>query len=165
MKATLLKLESVQQSLPSTLSYDKEICLKMDLENLLSKEEILWRSKSRETWLTCKDINTKYFHTSTLVRRRANAIYFLKLDSSIWVSSRADIGGSFTSHFANLFTSSNSPIEAEMLDLFTPIITEEENIFLCSIPSEEEIFEALNSLGSIKALDPDGFTSLFYKKY
>jgi hypothetical protein len=52
-----------------------------------------------------------------------------------------------------------------MLDLFTPIITEEKNIFLCSIPSEEEIFEAINSLGSIKAPGPDGFTALFYKKH
>jgi hypothetical protein len=81
------------------------------------------------------------------------------------VSSRADIGGSFTSHFTNLFTSSNSPIEAEMLDLFEPIITEEDNTFLCSIPSEEEIVEALSSLGSTKALGPNGFTALFYKKY
>jgi hypothetical protein len=81
------------------------------------------------------------------------------------VSSRADIGGSFTSHFTNLFTSSNSPIEVEMLDLFEPIITEEDNTFLCSIPSEEEIVEALSSLGSSKAPGPDGFIALFYKKY
>jgi hypothetical protein len=100
-----------------------------------------------------------------LIRRRANAINFLKLDYGIWVSSRADIGGSFTSHFTNLFTSSNSPIEAEMFDLFEPIITEEDNTFLCSIPSEEEIVEALCSLGSTKAPGPNGFTALFYKKY
>jgi hypothetical protein len=137
----------------------------LELGNLLNKEKILWISKSRETWLTCKDLNTKYFHTSTLIRRRANAINFLKLDSGIWVSSRADIGGSFTSHFTKLFTSSNSPIDPKMLELFDPIIIEEDNTFLCSIPSEEEIVEALSSLGSTKAPGPDGFTTLLYKKY
>jgi hypothetical protein len=143
----------------------KEICLKLELENLLGKEEILWRSKSRETRLTCKDLNTKYFHTSTLIRKRSNAVNFLKLDSNVWVSSRAEIGGNFTSHFFNLFTSLNSPIEVEMLDLFFAIIFEEENVFLCSIPYEEEVFESLNSLGSTKALGTDGFMALFYKKY
>jgi hypothetical protein len=33
------------------------------------------------------------------------------------------------------------------------------------IPSEQEIFSVLNSMGSTKALGPDGFTALFYKKY
>jgi hypothetical protein len=33
------------------------------------------------------------------------------------------------------------------------------------MPSEEEIVEALSSLGSTKAPGPDGFTTLFYKKY
>jgi hypothetical protein len=165
IKATLLNLDSIQQSPPSPLSFDKEICLKLELKNLLGKEEILWRSKSREIWFTCKDLNTKYFHTSILFRRRAYAINFLKLEYGIWVSFKANIGGSFTSHFTKLFTSLNSPIEAEMLDLFTPIITEEDNIFLCSIPLEEEVFEALNSLGSTKAPGLDVFTALFYKKY
>jgi hypothetical protein len=32
-------------------------------------------------------------------------------------------------------------------------------------PAEEEISKALASLGTTKALDPDGFTTLFYKKY
>jgi hypothetical protein len=43
-----------------------------------------------------------------------------------------------------------------MLDLFSPIITDEENASLCT---------ALASLGTTKALDPDGFTALFDKKY
>ena len=76
IKATLQNLDLVQQAPPSSLTYEKEISLKLELGNLLSKEEILWRSKSREIWLTCKDLNTKYFHTSTLIRRRSNAINF-----------------------------------------------------------------------------------------
>jgi hypothetical protein len=140
IKATLLNLDLVQQAPLSSLTHEKEISLKLELGNLLSKEEILWRSKSREIWLTCKDLNTKYFHTSTLIRRRTNAINFLKLDSGIWVCSRADIGGSFTSHFTNLFSSSNSLLITEMLDLFDPIITEEDNNFLCSIPSKDRCF-------------------------
>jgi hypothetical protein len=137
----------------------------VDLDNLLIKEESLWRSKSRESWLTCKDLNTKYFHLSTLIRRRSNAVNFLKLDSGVWVSSRTEIGDTFAAHFTKIFTSSNPFIEPEMLNLFSPIITEEENALLSSIPAEEEILDALSSLGSTKAPGPDGFTAIFFKKY
>jgi hypothetical protein len=115
--------------------------------------------------LTCKDLNTKYFHTSTLIRRRANAINFLKSNAGDWFSSRADIGGIFSDHFQNLFSSSNPFIEEEMLDLFSPVISDDDNLSLCSIPTEQEVYQALASLGSSKALGPDGFTALFFKKY
>jgi hypothetical protein len=111
IKETLNILDSVQQSPATSLAHEQEINLKLDLENLSIKEESLWCSKSRETWLTCKDLNTKYFHTSTLIRRRSNAVNFLKLDSGGWVSSRAEIGENFLAHFTTLFTSSNPLIE------------------------------------------------------
>ena len=165
LKETLHLTDTVQQSSPSSSSFKQEISLKMDLDNLLIKEESLWCSKSRETWLTCKDLNTKYFHISTLIRRRSNAINFLKLDSGVWVSSRDEIGGNFISHFSNIFTSTNPHPEAEMLDLFSPVVTKDENAVLCALPAEVEILEALASMGSTKAPGPDGFTTLFYKKY
>jgi hypothetical protein len=158
-------IDYVQQVSPSSNSYELGESLKQDLNNLLVKEESLWRSKSREIWLTCKDLNTKFFHTSTLIRRRANVVNFLKLDSGVWVSSRGEIGDHFTAHFSNLFTSSKPIIEQELLDLFSPVITNEENIILSTPPAEKEVFEALSSLGSTKAPGLDGFTALFYKKY
>ena len=81
IKDTLNLLDFVQQSPPTPFSYEQEISLKLDLENLLVKKKSLWHFKSRETWLICKDLNTKYFHTSTLIRRMSNAMNFLKLDS------------------------------------------------------------------------------------
>lgn len=40
-------------------------------------EESLWRSKARVHWLTSPDLNTRFFHVSTIVRRRCNAVEFL----------------------------------------------------------------------------------------
>jgi hypothetical protein len=59
-------------------------------------------------------------------------------------------------------TSSNPLIENEMLDLFSPIISEEENDLLCTLSVEEEILEALASLGTTKAPRPDGFIAFFF---
>ena len=155
----------IQQTSLCSFAFAKESQLKLELDFLLKHEESMWRSKSRETWLTCKDINTKYFHISTLIRRRSNAINFLKSNAGDWVSSRADIGGIFTDHFNHLFSPSNPLIEEEMLDLFGPVISIAENLSLCSIPSKLENFQALASLGSSKAPGSNGFTALFYKKY
>ena len=113
IKDTLNLLDTAQKNPPSQTSFYFEISLKVDLDNLLVKEETLWRSKSRESWLTCKDLNTKYFHLSTLIRRRSNAVNFLKLDYGVWVSSRDEIGDNFTAHFSNILTSSNPLIEPD----------------------------------------------------
>jgi hypothetical protein len=165
IKSALSKIDQVQCSPPSSQASLHESLLKKDLDGLLIKEESLWRSKSRETWLQCKDLNTRFFHTSTSIRRRANAINFLKTSKGAWVSDRATIGGNFVSHFTTLFSTLAPPIENELLSLFAPIISVEDNSFLCALPLEEEVVQALSSLGSTKAPEPDGFTALFYKKY
>lgn len=40
----------------------------------LKREEILSRSKSRVTWLITPDLNTKFFHISTIICRLRNCI-------------------------------------------------------------------------------------------
>jgi hypothetical protein len=49
IKETLNLLDSVQQSPATPISHEQELSLKLDLENLLVKEETLWCSKSKET--------------------------------------------------------------------------------------------------------------------
>ena len=61
IKETLNLIDFVQQASPFSSSFEQEISLKLDLENLLVKEESLWRSKSRETWLTYKVLS--YFYS------------------------------------------------------------------------------------------------------
>ena len=51
---------------------EKELLAKQ--EDILSKEEIFWRQKSRDKWLDEGDRNTKYFYNSTIYNRSINKI-------------------------------------------------------------------------------------------
>jgi hypothetical protein len=138
-----------------------EIDIRVELDSLYQQEEILWKFKSRETWLTCKDLNTKYFHMSTLIKRHRNAIDFLKLPLGSWIFDCQLIGNAFCLHFGHLFTTSRTSETPDFLHLFESLISDEVNQDLCAIPSEQEIYEALFSIGATKAPGPDGFTGLF----
>jgi len=114
---------------------------------------------------TYKDLNTRFFHVSTIIKRRRTSIDFLKLPSGAWITDWTDVGNCFSSHCTSLFTTSNPPCIDEFLSLFENSISSDENVIFCTIPSELEIFNALSSIGSTKSLGPHGFTALFYKKY
>ena len=55
-----------------------EIELQNELNEWLYRSEVLWRQKSRELWLREGDKNSKFFHLSTIVRRRRNTIEAVK---------------------------------------------------------------------------------------
>lgn len=51
---------------------------------ILSQEDIYWGQKSWVTWLQDGERSTKFFHTSTLIRRRRNTITRFKLSGENW---------------------------------------------------------------------------------
>jgi hypothetical protein len=142
-----------------------ELHLQTLLDDYLLQEESLWKTKSRELWLIAIDINTMFFHTSTLIRRRRNSISLLQTLNGGWIIDRADIGNYFVTNFKNMFSSTNPAFSQELLDLFNPFISELDNNLLCGIPTEVEIYDSLINLGREKAPGPDDFTALFYVKY
>ena len=81
IKFTLVKLDVIHKSPPSLSTFSLETSLKTSLDDLLLREEILWKSKSRELWLSCSNLNTKFFHISTIIKGRSNVVNFLKTDS------------------------------------------------------------------------------------
>jgi hypothetical protein len=135
------------------------------VDEYLLQEESLWKSKSRELWLTSVDLNIKFFHTSTLIRRRRNSIDTLHSPQLGLLTNRRAIGDCFVNNFKNLFTSSNPMLPAEFRNIFDCSISDSDNQFLCAMPTDSEIYDSLLSLGRTKAPGPDGFTALFYVKY
>lgn len=58
--------------------------LKREWAYLLLQEELLWLQKSRIDWLRLGDRNTRFFHISTVVRRRRNMVEMLKREDGQW---------------------------------------------------------------------------------
>lgn len=111
------------------------------------------------------DANTRYFHISSLIQRRFNAIEFLVLPSGHRITDRMEIGHTFVNFFSALFCTTNPVFPPEYHYLISPTITASDNAYLDLIPDLNEIWEALVSMGFYKSLGPDGFNPLFFKTY
>lgn len=136
-----------------------------ELQDCLKQEQMLWRVKSRETWLTSSDLNTKYFHLSTRIRRRQNRMDMLKTDMDEWLFDSTQIGDHVIHFFTNLFTAGEGDFGDDLRELISPVVTPEDNAEFERIPTETEIFRTLCSIGGNKAPGPDGMTSLFYRSF
>lgn len=77
---------------------------KIDL--LWSQEEFYWQQRSRVQWLREGDANTKFFHQSTMHRRRRNKVVSLKNSQGNWIENPNQIRCLFDEYFMDLFTSS-----------------------------------------------------------
>ena len=71
--------------------------------DIITKEEIYWRKRSRSTWLNEGDKNTQFFHLSTLKHRTKTHISFLK-KGDLKLSEDREIKDEMISFFSSLMT-------------------------------------------------------------
>lgn len=79
IKSLMSDINVIQSSPHSLSNAAKENVLHEALQEQLLREEVLWKQKSRELWLSCTDLNTKFFHASTVCQCRYNSISSLKM--------------------------------------------------------------------------------------
>ena len=140
-------------------------CTSLELDEWLTKEEMMMKQKSKELWLKNGDMNTRFFHLSTLKRRRKNRITEIKLDNGQWINDTEDIQLYFKEKFRSLYQSSNPQFPNNLEGLIQACVSEEENSKLCEVPFVEEIKRTVFSINSWKAPGPNRLSELFYKHY
>ena len=79
---------------------------KKKVNDLLQKQEIMWRQRFRVDWLREGDQNTKFFHGQATMRKRKNKISKLKNSNGDWVYDHEEIERMANDYYSELFTTS-----------------------------------------------------------
>lgn len=77
--------------------------MQAELSEWLIRSETIWRQKSRERWLKLSDKNSKFFHLSTIIRRRNNNVDAIKKEDGSWIYEPNQIRRLFRDYFIDLF--------------------------------------------------------------
>ncbi|KAJ1418238.1 Ribonuclease H-like superfamily [Sesbania bispinosa] len=65
--------------------------LKHEFQSMLDQEEIFWYKKARSDWVRFGDRNTRYYHLSTMIRRRRNKMEALLNDEGVLISNPEEL--------------------------------------------------------------------------
>ena len=73
--------------------------LKKEINQLMVKENILWRQRAKSFWLVGGDQNSKYFHSRATLRHRRNIIKGVQNLAGEWLTHPSEIAYSFTDFY------------------------------------------------------------------
>jgi hypothetical protein len=158
------ELLRVQNARPSVNSA-REVHLQNEILELNRNVEKVWRQRSREIWLKDGDANTRFFHTSTIIRRKRNFIGSLKREDGSFCRSREEIGKHLLDSFGELFKAKETHFPRGLEGVIDKSIGDEDNRRIEAIPTEAEIKKTVWNMAELKAPGPDGLQGIFYKRY
>ncbi|XP_070664492.1 uncharacterized protein [Malus domestica] len=93
------------------------------VDELRAHEESYWMQQSRVKWLRDGDANTRFFHHSTLQRRRRNQIIKIKDELGNWVKQPCRVRKLVEDHFMQTFTSGGARNWGSLLDCISSMVT------------------------------------------
>jgi len=127
---------------------------------------LLWYQKARVDQIRDGDRNTKFFHTTTIIRRRFNRIEALRDSTDDWQHDPGTVKGMVIDFFKNLFSEeAGSYPEESLRTIGFPSLSSYWSQELARPFTPEDIRIALKGMHPHKAPGPDGFHALFFQRY
>lgn len=123
--------------------------LRKEINELLTKEEVMWNQRSRALWMKCGDRNTGFFHATASQRKRYNRIDGLWGDDGLWHEDKDGVEEIIADYFKNIFRS-DQPSDYDGREVVMDIrITTDMNTMLLEKFRVEEIRDALNQMNML----------------
>jgi hypothetical protein len=134
------------------------------LDELLLREEIMWKQRSRVSWLKHGDQNTRYFHRKACWRAKKNRIKRLKREDGSFEEKPEELEKMAKEYFDGMYTKDTLVTPELIEELITPMIDEDTNKNLIKEFTNEKISDALFQIGPLKAPGADGFPARFFQR-
>lgn len=160
------KFKAIRRRIQTSEAQEEEKVLMAEMDSLLERENVMWRQKSRQDWLTHGDRNTKFFHSRATERKRRNTIKSLCGPENNEVSDVVGMGALVNGFYSDLFASGiDSSNFSEVTDTITPMITATDNASLLRPFTPTEVKTALFQMSPSKAPGPDGMPPKFFQHF
>ncbi|KAL0348025.1 UNVERIFIED_CONTAM: hypothetical protein Sangu_1030300 [Sesamum angustifolium] len=127
--------------------------LRTELEELLEREETLWKQRGKALWLKEGDQNTSFFHARATERRPRREIKMLKSSEGNVVEGQAALQRVIWDYFSNISTSTrlDGGVIEEIIDCLERKVTGAMNQELLRPFTSEEIKLALDAMHPLKS--------------
>ncbi|KAH6775310.1 hypothetical protein C2S52_012871 [Perilla frutescens var. hirtella] len=147
---------NIQDATGEVINVEKQRLVEGKMAELLRKEELMWKQRSRVAWLSEGDKNTSFFHRMASGRQKRNCISQIRNSDGVLIQDINEVENVFRLYFVDLFTHREDIDTEETLAAVNPIVTGEMNSKLNAPFTKEEIIVALSQMHSLKAPGPDG---------
>ncbi|VFQ67130.1 unnamed protein product [Cuscuta campestris] len=138
-------------------------CAQEAYKQVLEQQEMYWKQRAKQHWLTSGDQNTRYFHLSASGRKK-NHITQLQNSEGRWVTADSGMHDLMRAYFEDLFKASPGETRC-ILGTVNKRITEAQNQRLCVPVVKEEVKRAVFGMHPDKSPGPDGFNPGFFQAF
>lgn len=154
---------SIQGNTDELVSKEKDA--QIALQQVLAYEEDFWQEKSRIDWHINGERNTEFFHKMANIRFVTKHISVMKKDDQLLVNIE-ETESHVLDYYMNLFATNNNCDSFNIVnDVIPSLVLDDDNTLLTSLPTMEEVKQAVFDLNGNSAPGPDGFGGFFYHKY
>ncbi|KAK5819969.1 hypothetical protein PVK06_025009 [Gossypium arboreum] len=162
----MLKLEPIQKALKHSNSVQlrvRDANIQLEIENVLTQEELLCFQNLRRDWFFNRDRNTSLFHNRTIKRCKQNKTEALKIDGTGWCYDDEVIKSHAIEYFSKLYiveqySIENFPVQGRFPKLEDCLLS-----VLNVVVTMDEVRQAVFSMAPLKAPGVDGFHAKFYQ--